>query len=64
MLRSIGAGTSNLRLIPSKPARNTTAIERYGFADGSTLRNSTRVDKPRDDGIRTSGLLLEDDHAM
>ena len=55
MLRSTaGGGVSSLR-IPSKPACNKTAIVKYGFAEGSTERNSKRVDKPRDSGTRMSG---------
>ena len=48
---------------PSNPACNKTAIAKYGLADGSTERNSKRVDKPRDSGTRTNGERLRPLHA-
>ena len=32
---------------PSRPAVKIAAIAKYGFADGSTLRNSIRVEMPQ-----------------
>ena len=64
MLRSIAAGTSIFSLTPSRPAVKIAAIAKYGFADGSTLRNSIRVEMPRDSGIRINGERLRADHAI
>ena len=37
--------------MPSRPAARIAAISRYGFADASAARISTRVARPRSDGI-------------
>ncbi|CFO39015.1 Uncharacterised protein [Staphylococcus aureus] len=59
-----GSGTSNLFLIPSKPACKIAANAKYGFAAGSTERTSTRVGNPRDDGTRINGERFLPLHAM
>ncbi len=63
-MRLIGTGASILFFTPSNPAFKRTAIAKYGFALGSTLRNSTRVDIPLDCGTRISGERLRPLHAM
>ena len=40
---SIGAGGSILFLMPSRPAISMAEKARYGLADGSGTRNSTRL---------------------
>src|SRR5216683_2506032 len=40
---SIGFGGSILFLMPSRPAINSAANVRYGLADGSGARNSSRL---------------------
>ena len=43
---------SRPRSMPSRPAARIAAISRYGFADASAARISTRVARPRSDGMR------------
>ena len=64
MFSSIGAGASILFSIPCKPTSKRTAIAIYGFAIGSTERNSKRVPIPRVAGTRTNGERLRPAQAM
>ena len=64
MLRSTACFGSNLFSIPSNPAPKIAAKAKYGFAVGSTERNSRRVELPRDDGTRTIGERFEPDQAI
>ena len=64
MFVSTGSGASILLIIPSRPASKRTASAKYGFAIGSTERNSKRVPIPRDAGTRINGERLLPAHAI
>ena len=50
--------------MPSMPAASITANARYGFVVGSGVRSSTRVERPRFDGMRIAAERLPGDQAM
>ena len=58
------AGGLRPRLMPSRPAASITANARYGFADGSGVRSSARVERPRFAGMRIAAERLPGDQAM
>ena len=59
-----GAGGLRPRLMPSRPAASITANARYGFAVGSGVRSSVRVERPRLVGTRMAAERLPGDQAM
>ena len=59
-----GAGGLRPRFMPSRPAASMTAYARYGFAVGSGVRSSARVERPRLLGTRIAAERLPGDQAM
>ena len=64
MLRLTGSGGMSPRLMPSRPAASMHASARYGFAVGSGVRSSIRVERPRLAGTRMAAERLPGDQAM
>ncbi len=63
MFVSTGSRWSAFVSSPSSPAASCTARARYGFAEGSGIRSSSRVPVPRRSGMRINGDRLCIDQA-